>query len=500
MDGTTDKTANQTDMLEKLTALAKRRGFFYISSEIYGGLAGLYDYGTTGTLLKKNIENLWRNYFLDLSDNFFEIEASNIMPKDVFVASGHLTSFVDPMTKCTACGSFYRADHLVGNALKRSVEDLKPDKLTELVRENDIKCPRCGGKLGDVKILNMMLPVRIGVEENTDAYLRPETAQGAYVNFLKQYEILRGRLPLGLAIIGKAFRNEISPRQLLIRQREFTQAELQIFFDPENIDKHDRWDEIKDYPLQLLLDGAKVVRKISCEEANAKLGLPKFYVYYLARVQQFFLKVIKFPAEDLRLRELSKDERAFYNKLHFDVELFMKSLGEFKELGGIHYRTDHDLSGHQEISKKSQEIVHENKKFIPHVLELSVGIDRIFFGAMDRFYRNTPDREWEWFEFPLGIAPFRFAVFPLFNKKGMPETAMGVFRTLRKEHVGIYDDSGSIGKRYARVDEIGVPYSITIDYDTKKDNSVTVRDRNTSKQVRVPIGQLSEALIKPIEG
>lgn len=490
----------QPDLSERLLELAKRRGLFYVSSEIYGGLSGFYDYGTTGTLLKKNIEAAWRRHFLGLSDNFLEIEATNIMPKNVFVASGHLANFSDPLTKCRKCGLLYRADHVIGQALNRSVEGLKSEELTQLIKDNNVKCPKCGGSLSEVKVPNLMFPVHIGIEEGTEAYLRPETAQSAYVNFQRQFEIMRGKLPLGLAIVGKAFRNEISPRQLLIRQREFTQAELQIFFDPEKVNEHERWDEVKDYQLNLLLAGKNEVIKLSCEQANTQLELPKFYVYHMARVQQFFLNVLLFPEEEFRLRELPKEERAFYNKIHFDVEVYLKSFGEYKELGGVHYRSDHDLSGHQEISKKSQTIFYQGKRFIPHVLELSFGVDRMFFGAMNNFYRKTPDREWEWFAFPPQIAPFLFAVFPLINKDKIPETAAQIFRDLRLQFPGTYDESGSIGKRYARVDEIGVPYSITIDHDTLQNNTVTIRNRDTAKQVRVEVKELAETLGKLIKG
>lgn len=486
------KKAREANLEEKLNELAKRRGFFYMSNEIYGGMTGFYDYGSIGTLVKRNIENLWRKHFLGIGENFFEIEPTNIMPEPVFVASGHIKNFIDPSVRCKKEGIYYRADHIVGNALKENVEGKGAEELTKLIKEHKIRCPKCGGELGDVKVLNMMLPVRLGAEGDTIAYLRPETAQGVYVNFLRQFNIQRGRIPMGLAIIGKAFRNEISPRQLLIRQREFTQAELQIFFDPERINEVDGWEEVSKYSLKILSVGKKEAAKHTCEDLVSKMGLPKFYVYHMAKMQQFFIQVLGLPEEKFRLRQLSDDEKAFYNKIHFDVEVYLESLHEYKELGGVHYRTDHDLKGHQEVSKKSQEIFYEGKRFIPHILELSTGIDRTFYAAMELFYRETQDREWEWFAFPPRVAPFQFAVYPLVNKDNVPAAAEKVFKELRANYAMVYDDSGSIGRRYARADEIGIPFSITADYDTLKDESVTIRNRDTMQQVRVKIKDLGK--------
>ncbi|MEM7816624.1 MAG: glycine--tRNA ligase, partial [Candidatus Aenigmatarchaeota archaeon] len=301
--------------------LAKRRGFFYPSDEIYGGLSGFYVYGHLGTLMKRKLENVWRKFFLD-EDNFFEIDSPLIMSEKVFEASGHLKSFVDPIVKCVKCGTYHRADHIVENFLKRTFEGLTSKELNQLIKEHDIKCPKCKGALEDVGILNMMFPLEIGAEKDLKGYLRPETAQGAYVNFLNQFNILRKKLPMGLAIIGRAFRNEISPRQLLTRMREFTQAELQIFFDSEKVNEHEKWNEIKDYKLIVLPVYEREKKEkieISCEELSKRI--PKFYVYYIAKVQKFFLDVLKIPKEKFRFRELSDEEKAFYNKIHWDMEL-----------------------------------------------------------------------------------------------------------------------------------------------------------------------------------
>ena len=204
-------------------------------------------------MLKKNIENAWRKHFLSLNDNFLEIEGSDVTPKAVFRASGHLQNFADPMVKCNRCSSIYRADHLIKDAIDKNVEGAKPEELTKIIKESNIDCPKCKGPLGEAKVMNMMFPIKVGSEETSESYLRPETAQSAYVNFLRQFGIQRSKLPMGLAIVGKVFRNEISPRQAIIRQREFTQAELQIFFDPSKVNEHEKWAEIKEYQILLAL-------------------------------------------------------------------------------------------------------------------------------------------------------------------------------------------------------------------------------------------------------
>ena len=478
---------------EKIVELAKRRGFFSVGSEIYGGAAGFYDYGTNGTLLKRKLENLWRKYFLGLDHNFFEIETTNIMPEKVFEASGHLINFVDPVAKCKKCGTLHRADQIMEEFLHENFEGKTAQELTQLIRKHNVKCSRCKGELGDVSVLNMMFPLNVGADKENTAYLRPETAQGAYVNFQRHFNILRMKLPLGLAIIGKAFRNEISPRQLLLRQREFTQAELQIFFDPKNLDEHEKWKSIAKY--KLIIAYNKKTTKLTCDEAVKKLKFPKFYVYYLAKMQQFFLDELQISENKFRLRQLSDEEKAFYNKIHFDIEIKLEELG-WKEVAGCHYRTSHDLSGHQLVSGQSQEIFYDGKKFIPHVLELSFGIDRIFYALLELTYKEDKDRVF--LKLPAKLSPFTVSVFPLVNKDKLPDKAMKIFEELKKHFDAFYDSDGSIGKRYYRQDEIGTHVAVTIDYDTLKNDTVTIRNRDTTKQIRVKSSKLVEEIEKMI--
>ena len=479
-------------MSEKLWQMLLRRGFIAPSAELYGGLAGFYDYGVMGAPLKNNFENVWRRYFIGLHQNFHEISGAEIMPEEVFRASGHLEHFDDPVVACTKCDHAERADHLLQEHLKEKFEGLNEKEYDSLITQHKVRCPRCGGGLGKASKQNLMFPVSTGVTSVKRAFLRPETAQVPYVNFQRSFESTRKKLPLGLALIGRAFRNEISPRQGVYRMREFTQAELQIFFDPITLDEHEDWDSVKTYKLRLLfaMDRKKVV-EISCAQAHEK-GLPKFYLYHMAQVQRFYLDVLGVPQEKFRFYELSEEERAFYNKFHWDVEVDVPSFGGFAEVGGVHYRTDHDLKGHERVSKKSQEIFFNEKRFVPHVLELSFGVDRNVYALLELGYKEEKDKTI--LALPRHIAPYHLAVFPLVNKDGLDKEAWALYKTLAKHFRAFYDDSGSIGRRYARQDEVGTPFCLTIDHQTLEDGTITVRDRDTGKQERVNKEQIVEKL------
>jgi len=486
--------------IEKIEDIAKRRGFFWLSSEIYGGLSGFYDYAHLGKAMKRRWERIWRDFFLGLSDDFYEIETSLIMPEDVFKASGHLESFVDPIVRCRKCGLTERADHIVESELKENFEGLSPEGLSELIKKHKIRCPKCKGSLEEAGILNMMFPLDVGTgSEKKRAYLLPETAQGAYLNFKREFECLRRKLPLGLAIIGRVYRNEISPRNALIRMRGFSQAELQIFFDPDKINEHENFEEMADYRIRVFPVSNREKNKIdevSCKELAKQL--PRFYVYHMAKVQQFYLDTMKIPKNKFRFKELNDEEKAFYNKYHWDVELFLEEL-EWKEVAGIHYRTSHDLDGHQKISKQDMSVSLNGKKFVPHVLELSFGIDRNLYSLLILFYDEEKERTI--FRFPGLLAPYDAAVFPLVSKDGLPETAKEIKKSLQGLGFLIfYDDSGSIGRRYRRMDEIGTAASITIDNQTLKDNTVTLRDRDSMKQIRVSIKDICLKLRKFLDG
>ena len=414
--------------------IATKRGFFFPSGEIYGAKAGFWTYGHLGTIMKHKFENLWRNYFLKLNDNYFEIEDVNILSEEVFKSSGHLKHFTDP---------------------------LKDEK-------------------GNVKQFNMMIGVKIGVTGDEMMYLRPETAQSPYISFKREFTALREKLPLGLAIIGKAFRNEINPRQGFYRLREFTQAELQIFFEEGKFDVD--FNEVKNY--KLIISN----KEVKCSE----LKLPHFYIYHLAKIQQFYLDILKIPKDKFRFRELNEKERAFYNKIHYDIELDIESLGGWKEMGGLHYRGDYDLKNHK-VS-----VSYNGKNIYPHVLELSFGVDRNIWGLMDIFYKKEKEREL--FLFDRKVAPVEVAIFPLVNKDKLPEKAREVYELIKDEFNAFYDNSGSIGKMYRRMDEIGCIAMLTIDYNSLKNNDVTLRDRDSMKQIRIKIKDLKETLNKFLDG
>ena len=483
--------------MEDLPTFLKKKGFVYPSSEIYGGLSGFYDYGHLGTLLKNNFQNIWKKYFLKLNPNYYEIEACQIMHKNVFKASGHLEHFVDPVISCSKCDFNDRADHFITNNTKeKNIEGLKPEQFDKLIKKHNLKCPKCKSYFQPTQLTNMMFPIQLGTQKTSQAYLRPETAQSPYVNFKIQYELQRKKIPLGLAVIGQAFRNEISPRNLTLRQRAFTQAELQIFFNPKDFKVN--FKEIENYKLLVLLvkdRKSNKPKKLTCK--SLKKQFPEWYLYHLAKIQKFYLETLKIPEKKFRLFQLSDEEKAFYNKYHFDLEIELNHLG-FTEMGGLHYRTDHDLQGHQKVSKESMEILDEqNNKFIPHVLELSFGVDRNVYALLDLNIQDDKKRGNVVTQLPTQLAPIKLAVFPLVKKEPkLVKLSKEIFQQLNCCYTCQYDESGSVGRRYARADEIGIPYCITVDFDSLKDKAVTIRDRNTTKQNRIKIKDLNDQIFK----
>lgn len=475
---------------EKIWGVAKRRGFIWPAVEIYGGLAGFYDYGHLGAVLKKKWENEWLKYFLNLGD-YYLIDPVNILPGSSLKASGHAEHFTDILVECSKCKHSFRADHLIEEKTEESVEGLTAQEVNDRIKNLKICCPDCKGRLGDASAFNMMFPVSVGPKDGDKAFLRPETAQGVYLNFRREFETLRKKLPLGLAVIGKAYRNEISPRQGVYRMRELIQAELQIFFDPERFDNEVNFEAMKDHKLRIMFaNDRKKIKEIAGKELVD--ALPKFYLFHMAKIQDFYINLLNVPLDKFRFYEKTGKEKAFYNKIHFDIELNMESLGGFREVAGIHYRGDYDLSKHQEGSKQSMEVNIDGKKFIPHVLELSFGVDRNFWAMLDLFFAEEEKRVV--LKLPHRLAPKTLAVFPLINKDGLPEKSREIYNKLKENFDVFYDDSGSIGRRYARMDEIGTPYCITIDYQTMEDNTVTIRNRDTTKQMRVKVEEIENRI------
>ncbi|MFW6376008.1 MAG: glycine--tRNA ligase [Thermoplasmatota archaeon] len=480
----------------ELESLCRRRGFIWQSSEIYGGEAGFYDYGHLGSKLKDNWEREWKNYFLGLHENYHMIYTPNVLPYRVLDASGHVDHFSDVLIKCNRCGSSFRGDHIIEEVTGENAEWMGTEDVESKVLELDIKCPDCGGEFGDPIDFNMMFSVDIGPKGDRKGFLRPETAQGTYINFKREYRANRKKMPLGLATIGTAFRNEISPRQGVYRLREFIQAELQIFFVPRLHDDvfEEEYEELDDVLLNVKRADWNEAKEVNVSELE---DLDTFYLLHLVKMYEFYTSVMGLNKEDVRSRELSEDEKAFYNKIHFDIEVNFDSLDGWKEVSGLHYRSDYDLQKHENESGEKMSIPTDEGRKIPHVLELSFGLDRNIWALLDRGY-HLEDKNW--FEVPDKLAPYQVAVFPLVRKDELPEKSREVFNLLRDDFRAKWEKSGSIGKRYARNDEIGTSYCLTIDYDTMDDDTLTIRDIDTKEQIRVHIDELKEVLNNLVEG
>jgi glycyl-tRNA synthetase len=486
--------------IDNIIAYAKSKGFFWPSAELYGGASGIFDYGHLGSLLKSRFEREWLRYFVDSRKNCWLIEGSNMLPEKPLIASGHASRFNDVLVGCSKCHTYFRADVLVAENGVKISEGATSDELDSAIKSNGIKCPKCGGVMLPSKSFNMMLDVGLGPEKNEKGYLRPETAQSAYLNFQREFNILRKSLPMGLAIIGRAYRNEISPRQGLYRMRELIQAELQLFFDPENF----RFDisEVNDIRFTVVPYSTKKPDQMNAEEIVSKLNIPEFYAYHMGLIANFYMKVLRIPAEKFRFLEKGGDEKAFYNKLHMDIEVDVESWGGFKEVGGLHYRGDYDLSSHSKGSGQDLSVVANGKKFVPNVLELSFGVDRNIFMLIDVFYRQVDDRNI--LMLPSVLAPVQAAVFALQKDEKLEKKSQEILDSLRRFLKVETDVSGSIGRRYARMDEIGTPLCITVDFNTVDEksadyNTVTVRKRDDKSQERVQISQLENTLKKYFE-
>lgn len=563
------------DKYDKVIELAKRRGFLWSSFELYGGMAGFYDYGPLGAMLKRRIEDLWREVYV-IKEGFYEIEAPTISIEDVFIASGHVGGFSDPLIECQKCKEAFRADHLVENIIEMA-DSLSADELTKIIQEKNIKCPDCGGRLGEVYEFNLMFKTTIGPGSKRLGYLRPETAQGMFIDFPRLLRFYRDKLPFGATQIGKAYRNEISPRQGVIRLREFTQAEAEVFIDPRD-KKHPRFAEAADLIMRLYSREAQQMGE--AEEMRLREALDRgiisheFLGYHLAQTQ-LFLTMVGISPDKLRFRQHQKDEIAHYAADCWDAEVLSERFG-WIELVGIADRTDYDLKSHgaksktplsvyvpydkpkkvevfkvkpnmsiigprfkgrakavvealgalkiEEIREDKVEIKVDGEKIvlgrdaftfetgieevygeniIPHVIEPSYGIDRILYALLEHSYSEEKVPAEEGVEeetrvvlkLPSKVAPIQAAILPLLTRPELIKVAGGILKALKEKGLVVsYDDSGTIGRRYRRNDEIGTPYSITIDYETLEDQTITIRDRDTMKQVRAPVSELAEII------
>ncbi|MGQ9514029.1 MAG: glycine--tRNA ligase [Thermoproteota archaeon] len=489
-----------TDKIDfnRIVDIAKRRGIIYPSSEIYGGLSGFFDYGPVGFLLKEKIVKFWREFFLSPEDNIFEVETCTIMSEQVFRASGHLRDFIDPSTQCKRCNSIFRADTLIEETTGQFVEGAEAGELSKIIAEKQIRCPKCGGELSETKIFHLMLYTNVGPVEGNLAYLRPETAQGIFVNFRNILTATRAKLPFGVAQVGTSYRNEISPRQWLMRLREFRQMEIEMFINPKKLDHCPSFEKVSKVKIRILSRDAQKSNQepteLTAEEA-AKF-MPKFQAYFMAK-EFLWYRLLGIPEEAIRFRHMLQKETPHYSKGNFDMEI--KYDFGWKEVVGNAYRTDFDLKTHMENSGKDLTCTEDGEKILPHVVEPSFGIDRTIYAVLLYCYRDD-GRGWEWFALPPKISPYLCAVLPLVSKDGIPEKAREIYDVLRHEFDVLFDQSGSIGRRYARCDEIGVPFCITCDYRTLEDETVTIRNRDDCSQIRTDSKTLSLTLRKLIEG
>ncbi len=465
------KNENKENMMEKIVSLCKRRGFVFPSSEIYGGLQAIYDYGHYGTLLKNNIRDEWWKHMVQFRDDVVGLDSAIFMHPTTWVASGHVDGFNDPQVDCRKCKSRFRADHILEqfgiNADKAPLDELNKE-LDKLRKEEKLKCANCGSTdLTPAKIFSLMVKSNIGSpteelsEENT-VYLRPETCGGIYLEYKNTVDSLHVKLPFGIAQIGKAFRNEIVARQFIFRTREFEQMEMQYFLHPDIMkEKYDMWKQVR-------------------------------WDWYL-----------EYGIKANEIRWYKHEKLAHYASEAYDVEYNFKSLGSFKEVEGIHARGNWDLSQHSKFSGVDLSYFDEKtgEKFIPHIMETSAGLNRHVLMFIDQAYNEEKvgDEVRVVLKFDKRLAPVKVAVLPLSKKEELTKPAKDIWNTLKMNFMTEYDETQSIGKRYRRQDEIGTPYCVTVDFETLEDKAVTVRDRDSMKQERVKIEELVDYLKEKLE-
>lgn len=450
--------------MDKIVNLCKNRGIIFQGSEIYGGMGNTWDYGPVGVEIKNNIKRAWWKRFVQEDPNTYGVDAAILMNPRVWDASGHTQNFADPKMDCKSCKQRFRADNLIEEHSKGKVsaEAMTNEEMEEYINTNKVNCPHCGNfTWTPIRQFKLMFETSRGTLEGDKdvVYLRPETCQGEYVNFLNVQRSMRAKVPFAIAQVGKSFRNEITPGNFIFRTIEFEQMELQMF----------------------------------CKE-NESFNI---YDSYKERARQFLLD-LNFSEDHLKFHD--HDKLAFYAKAACDI-FYLFPMG-WSELNGIHHRSTHDLSRHQEFSGKSMQYMDPvtNEKFIPTVIEYSIGADRLMLAVLTEAYNEETLENGETrvvMKFHPAIAPFKVAVLPL--QKNINEKALELYRDLSKKFMCTYDEAGSIGKRYRRYDEIGVPFCITIDFDTLEDNTVTIRDRDTMEQIRLPIAEVEKYIEEKVQ-
>jgi len=490
-----------TNVYETLTEIAKRRGFFWPSFEIYGNIAGFTTYGDIGVKLKRNIEAQWREHFVR-RQGFFEIEDPIVNSGKVFDASGHLANFKEYATACSQCGRGFRADHLIEE--KTGTEHLEAqggNAIKRLLAENNIKCPVCGGALKEPTLVLTMFQTQIGAIGGEVGYMRPETAQGMFTNFRRCYQANRERIPFAISQQGKVLRNEVSPRRGMHRLREFTIMEIELFFDPLN--PTCKWlKDVESEKVRLITEEMEEKEnneplELTIEEAVDKnLVLTEWQAYFMG-IGKRFVESLGIPAERQQFRAHLPQERSHYSSQTFDHEVHTRSWG-WIEVAGHANRTDYDLKAHQKGSGVDMSVLRKDgTRFIPYVIEPSYGLDRLTFVSMETAWeqRETPKEKRNVFHFPRNLAPYQISVQPLVTKDGLAEKAMNIYDSILADgYRAVFDDGGSIGRRYARQDEVGTPLAITIDYSTMEKGVLTLRDRDSWEQVASHVDELPAKL------
>jgi len=479
---------------DQIMQLALERGFYFPSCDIYSDAqAGFWEYGPSGVGLKTKFIELWRREFVR-RDGMLEIDGSQIMSQSVFVASGHLSSFADPIVTCKKCKSIFRADKLIAELTSIVVpESADLAEFDKVISENKVPCPKCKGDFDQVRKFNMMFKVGIG-PESEPAYLRPETCQSIFVDFPRLFKTMRGKLPIGIAQIGKSFRNEISPRQSLLRLREFYQAEIEVFCNPNKLDELERFSEIKNTKINLLVGND--IKKMTCQEALESKILPnKLVAYYLGLLVEFYQKT-GIDTNKSRFRKLGDKEKAFYATTAFDFEV-ETTIG-WLELVACNYRSDYDLKSHGNISKEKFEVLDNDTKVLPHIFELSMGIDRSLYTILEHSLMEDKQNDRIVLSLKPYLAPVHIGILSLVKKDGLAEKAEEIFSKIKRKYDAFLDHSGAIGRRYRRLDEVGAPFAVTIDHQTLQDDTVTIRSRDSMTQERIKISELDLHIAKAI--
>tara|TARA_Y100000310_G_scaffold147251_1_gene146520 strand:- start:6829 stop:8349 length:1521 start_codon:yes stop_codon:yes gene_type:complete len=484
--------------IEDLATFCKKKGFVYPNSDIYGGIAGFWDYGPYGVELKNNLKHEWWKFHVTSRPDIVGIDGSIITHPKVWEASGHVESFEDPLVEDKKTGEKYRADHLVEDQLKIPTDGLSPDELWDLIKKNKLKSPK-NNPLNPPNKFNLMFSTQVGPKEDSSAksYLRPETAQVIFTNFKLVAENARLKLPFGIAQMGKAFRNEISPRDFLFRCREFEQMEIEYFVHPDHTLKCPFIKEVLKHKVSVysaVMQSRKFKPKIMTMEECLKKKIIKteWHAYWLAKELQWFSDLGASP-ENFRIRQHVDTEKSHYALDTWDLE-YEFPFG-WKELEGIANRTDFDLKQHIKHSNQDLSLYDEEKKqkIIPHVVcEPSLGVSRAFLVFLFDAYDDDKERGNIVLHLNPKLAPVKLGIFPLTNK--LKSDAEKVFKDLANDFPSTLDTSGSIGRRYARADELGIPYCITVDFETKEDKSITLRDRDSTKQIRIKLDDLPTIL------